>query len=327
MVLQFILNGIVLGSIIVLGATGLSLIYGVRRFANFAHGDMMTLGAYFVWTFAAMANINFALAFILALPLGALVGIASEFLIFRNLRGRGPVIMLVASVGLAFFLQNTVGFIWTGLPRLYPLVLLDNWVLPLGLTLNPLRGFIPIVVGLGIILFLHVLLKYTKIGTAMRATADNPDLARSSGVSTTGIIYFTWAVAGALTAAGGTLLALRTNLEPTTGFSVLLLLFAAVILGGIGSPYGAMAGSMVIGISAEVYFWFVLALSTPFGWSTELIQILTRLVFVVPFSIMVLVLLLRPSGIAGRVEEIEVVRGRVLRYLRDLFGRKGPEVI
>lgn len=327
MVLQFIVNGIVLGSIIVLGATGLSLIYGVRRFANFAHGDMMTVGAYLVWTFAVLGNVNFAVAFVLALPLGAFIGLMAEFLVFRNLAGRGPVIMLVASVGLAFFLQNTVGFVWSGSARLYPVAVPDNWILPLNISINPTRGVVPIAVGLSLIVTLHILLKYTKIGTAMRATADNPDLARSSGVNTTGIIYFTWAVAGALTAAAGTLLALKTNLMPTTGFSALLLIFAAVILGGIGSPYGAMAGSMVIGISTEVYFWFVLTLGSLFGWSTEFIQLLTRLSLVVPFGIMVLVLLLKPSGIAGRVEEIEVVRGRVLRYLRDLFRLKRPEEV
>lgn len=311
-----------LGSIIALGATGLSLIYGVRRFANFAHGDMMTVGAYFVLTFAVFGNLNFVLAFFLALPLGAMIGLVAEFLIFRNLVGRGPVIMLVASVGLAFFLQNLVGFVWSGRAQVYPVPVPDNWLLPLGLTINPIRGFVPMVVGLILILVLHLLLKNTKIGTAMRATADNADLARSSGVSTVSIIYITWAVAGALAAAAGTLLALKTNLVPTTGFSILLLIFSAVILGGIGSPYGAMAGSMVIGISTEVYFWFVLSLGGLFGWSTEFIQLLTRLSLTVPFGIMVLVLLVKPSGIAGKVEEIELVRGRVLRYLKGLFGFK-----
>jgi branched-chain amino acid transport system permease protein/neutral amino acid transport system permease protein len=319
MVLQFILNGLVLGSIIALGAIGLSLIYGIRRFANFAHGDLLTFGAYLGLIVVLFSEMNlydrdkglgdllFMLA--IAMPVVALIGIILEVSIFKRLAGRGPIAPLIASVGVALVLQNTVSSIWGTRNISYGLQLEDNWTFA-GLSINPIRGLLPIAIGLVLVLLVHILLKYTKLGKAMRATSDNFDLARVSGINTNLVIITTWGIAGALAAAAGVLLAVKTLLTPTIGFSQLLLIFSAVILGGIGSAYGAMLGAYVIGISAELWPWA----SITFGFDN-------RFQLAVPFAIMVIMLLVRPTGLLGERTGFDLALMK--RTLRGLWPGKG----
>jgi len=141
-----------------------------------------------------------------------------------------------------------------------------------------------------VVALITFILQYTKLGKAMRATSDNADLARVTGIDVRLVRYATWALSGALAAAGGVMLGFRVNgIQPLLGSSVLLLVFAAVILGGIGSPYGAMLGALVISIAQNLFFPFAVLTDTP-----------VQFVLIVPFGIMVLVLLLRPQGLAGR---------------------------
>ncbi len=297
MVLQALLNGLVEASVIVLAAMGLSLVYGVKKFPNFAHGDMMTVGAYFAIWATSMLRAGIIVGIIAAVIFVAILAVVFEFLIFSRLEGRGPVAPLIASVGLALILQNAIRVAYGTGQLTYGIPLPDSWYS--GVTdpltgqlvwINPLQGVVPLVFAFVVVVLITFILQYTKLGKAMRATSDNPDLARVTGIDVRLVRYATWALSGALAAAGGVMLGFRVNgIQPLLGSSVLLIVFAAVILGGIGSPYGAMLGALVISIAENLFFPFAVLTDTP-----------VQFVLIVPFGIMVLVLLLRPQGLAGR---------------------------
>jgi len=317
-ILQFLINGIVVGSIYVLGATGLTLIFGIRKFANFAHGDMMTFGAYMaflvngLWLFDLIWGIAFAIA------MTAVLGILMELLVFRKLADRGPVSALVASIGVTIFLQNFLNATFGTSINQYNLRLTQNIVLltwdgvPV-VSINPLRGIATLAVGLAMIVLLHLLLTRTTIGKAMRATADNPDLARASGIKVRNVILFTWALSGALAGIAGVLLGIFIDVRPGVGFSVLLFVFAAVIVGGLGSPYGAMLGGFIVGIAQEVSAAFLDWLGRP-----EILGLEQPVAYrpIAAFAIMIIVLLVRPGGLAaGRTAVIHARPSRV-RWFR-----------
>lgn len=262
-VLQFVINGVVVGSIYVLGATGLTLIFGIRKFSNFAHGDMMTYGTYMAYLANVLLFLDIIWGFVVALAMTALLGILMELLVFRNLAGRGPVSALVASIGVTIFLQNFLNALFGTSINQYNITLTRDIVLysqggvPV-LSINPLRGIAIIAMSAAFVLFLHLLLSRMTIGKAMRATADNPDLARASGVKVRDVVLWTWALSGAMAGIAGVLLGLFVDVRPGLGFSVLLFIFAAVIVGGIGSPYGAMLGGLVVGIAQELSAAFLI---------------------------------------------------------------------
>lgn len=283
MSLQLIIDGITLGSIIILGSIGLSLLFGILKFANFAHGDMMTLGAYFALLFKVGLGWPMWLAFILAMAATSIVSISLDRILYRPLRRTGPVILLISSVGVALILRNTIQLLWGPQNYFYEKGIQLPIKLGWGLRIKPNQLLI-----MGIAFFLvaavHIFLKKTKIGKAMRAMADNMDLARISGIETEKVVAWTWVLGGSLSAAAGILLGIDTHLLPGMGWNLLLPLFAAAILGGIGSPYGAMLGGLVIGITQEVSTVFISSTYKP-G---------------VAFVIMIIMLLVRPTGLLGR---------------------------
>ncbi len=288
--------GVMLGGIIALGGIGISLVYGVLRFANFAHGDLMTIGAYV--TFALLPLLprgvplkpfsfgwEFLVALILTVPIIGLGAFGIDRLIYRPLRARrsSAVILAMASLGMAFFVRSIVYLGWGADFRFYYVGRERPALhLPLGIRVRPDQFFI-LGVALLLVFLLYLLLERTKIGKAMRATADNPELARVSGINTEKVILWTWLIGGALAAAGGVLLGLNAQLSPMMGWWLLLPLFAAVILGGIGNPYGALVGGLIIGIIQQVSTAFLNPAYAP-G---------------VSFLIMIIVLLVRPQGIFG----------------------------
>lgn len=286
--LQFLANGMAVGSIILMGAVGLSLIYGVKRFANFAHGEFMTVGAYLAFAAAVQWQLGLVAGVAVALALVPLLGIGLEWGLFDKLRTRPAIVSVIVTVGVSFFLQNVVRIVWGTQDLGYPLLAETAIPLGLGVSVTPLKLAI-MGIAAASALGLHVLLTFTKLGKALRATADNFDLARITGIPVRRVEYTAWALSGALAAAGGIALAAVTLLNPIMGFAQLLLIFAAVILGGVGSPYGAMLGAMVIGIALE--------LSKP---ALELAGQASSLSPAVAFVILVVVLLVRPEGIAGR---------------------------
>ncbi len=303
MVVEFVLSGLVDASIILFGAIGLSLLYGVKRFANFAHGDMMTLGAYMALYFAVATQGNLVLGLIASVVIMAVVGIVLEVLIFSRLDGKGPIAPLIAAVGLSFILQNLVGFLFGGMEQVYPGKLVNNWIVG-PFSVNPIRDFIPLVAGFSGAAAILALLRFTKLGKAMRAMADNPELARTSGVNTRTVTFATWALASGFAGAGGVMLGVNQGLSLQMGFNVLLLLFAAVILGGIGSVPGSIVGALAIGFADAVFFPIAIQFNID-----------TRWYLVVPFGLMVIMLILRPSGLLGK--PIGREERSFLTYMRD----------
>ena len=296
---QLLVVGIIVGSILALGAIGLTLIYGILRFANFAHGDMMTLGAYiafFVYiSGGSIGPLSFGFGMILAV-LGAaaaiaFVAFASDRIVFRPLRLRGssPAILAIASLGVALIVRATVLLLWGPQPHRYVSGVQFAWDFPFDTKIKPDQIFI-IASTFVLIALVYLVLYRTKLGKAMRATSDNADLARVSGIDTDRITMWTWWISGALVAIAGVLLAVQSQLTPDMGFSLLIPLFAATILGGIGSPHGALIGALVVGISQEVSTG--LDLPFPPGWGPGYKP-------AVAFFVLIVMLILRPQGLFG----------------------------
>ncbi|MFN6566282.1 branched-chain amino acid ABC transporter permease [Dendronalium sp. ChiSLP03b] len=277
---QLIVNGIAVGSIIALAAVGLTLTYGILRLSNFAHGDFLTLGAYLT-LLVNTVGVNIWLSMVLAGVGTVAMMLLSEKLLWsrmRNLRATSTTLIII-SIGLALFLRNGIIFIWGGRNQ--------NYNVPVTTALDIFGVKVPqnqlLVLGLAIlaILALHFLLQHTKIGKAMRAVADDLDLARVSGINVDRVIFWTWLIAGTLTSLGGSMYGLITAVRPNMGWFLILPLFASVILGGIGNPYGAIIAALIIGIAQEV--------STPWLGSQYKQGI--------ALLIMILVLLIRPKGL------------------------------
>ncbi len=282
-IVQLLVYGILLGSIIALGAVGVSLTFGILGFANFSHGDLMTWGAYLAFVIYTQLTLPFWLALGAAVLGTAIVAVAIDRVLYRRFRQRQKIVLLISSFGVALILRSLIQMIWGPDTHLYEkgismanrywgIRIKDEQLLIIALT-------IVLVVGL------HIFLQHTKIGKAMRAVADNPDLARLSGIDTERVIQWTWVVGGGLAAAAGVFLGMDTRLQPDMGWFLLLAVFAAAILGGIGKPYGAIAGGLVIGIVIEFSSVFLSPEYSP----------------VIPFAIMVAMLIWRPTGLfAGR---------------------------
>ena len=282
-ILQLTLYGIIIGSIYALGAIGVSLTFGVMRFANFAHGDLMTFGAYMALVIFA----GLAAPLWIALPVGmaasAAVAVGIDRVLFRRFRGSKPIILLISSFGMALILRAVVQIVWGPSNHVYQggIQIAERFW---GLRIKPDQVTI-IVLAVVFMIAVHLFLSRTKMGKAMRAVADNPELARLTGIDTERVILWLWIVGGALAGAAGVFLGLDTRLYPDMGWFILLPIFASAILGGIGSPYGAVAGGLVIGVSQEL--------------STMVIEPSYKPA--VAFAIMVIMLIVRPTGLfAGR---------------------------
>src|SRR6056297_1095862 len=286
---QSIFNGLKFGLIIAMSAIGLSLIFGTTGLINFAHGDLVTLGAFLAYTFNVVLGLHLVIAGLLAVAVTAAVSGGIDLGLWRPLRRRktGLISMLVISIGLAFVLRHIVLFFFGGSRRPY-----NEYALQVGTQIGPVR-VAPVelwVMGLSVLILLGVALMLTKtrLGKGMRAVADNRDLAESSGIDVQRVILSVWILGGALTAAGGLFLGMIESVDYLMGFRLLLLMFAGVILGGLGTAYGAMLGSIIVGLVSEV--------STVFFSS--------QLKYVWALGVLIVILLVRPQGLLGRKERI-----------------------
>ncbi|GHE21392.1 branched-chain amino acid ABC transporter permease [Halomonas urumqiensis] len=316
-----VIAGSVTGSIYAIGAIGVTLIFSIMRFAHFAHADMMTFGAFMALLLTAIfpgagALVGLPTAIVM-LPLAMLltsalaVGIDRAF--YKPLRAHGvkPIVMVIGSLGVTLMLQGLIRlFSGTGGQSLYiderkeifRLALpFENVRAPIVVTEPQVILFVLTVVC---VLGLHVFLSRSRLGKAMRAMSDNPDLARASGINTNTIVAVTWVIAGGLAAIAGTLLSLDVTFKPDLSFFLLLPIFAAAIVGGVGHPYGAIAGGFVVGFAETlaVFNWSILL--RPFGDSLPEWLVQANLAFVgteykivVPFFILVAILIWRPTGI------------------------------
>ncbi|MCC3266659.1 branched-chain amino acid ABC transporter permease [Arthrobacter gengyunqii] len=280
--------GLSFGLLLALSAVGLSLIFGTTGLTNFAHGEMVTLGAVLAFGFAAMGMPAW-----IALPLAVIGGGAFGYVQDAGLwkplrrRGTGLVPMMIVSIGLAVAVRYTVLFFFGGGTQQLPGS--QSPLLELGPVSIPRNTLISLGVSLAVILLVAMLLLRTRIGKATRAVADNPSLAAASGIDVDRVIRIVWVLGGALAAMGGILWAYyRPGVSFNMGQQILLLIFAGVTLGGLGTVFGALIGSVLVGLFVEI--------------STLWLE--ADLKYVGALVIMILVLLVRPQGILGRSERI-----------------------
>jgi branched-subunit amino acid ABC-type transport system permease component len=282
LLLQSIGFGLVTASILALAAVGVSLQFGVTNYINFAYGDFLTLGAYLAWLAYVPLHLNFFVGSALAiLTLGGISMLVARFVMQPFIRRQTPVLfLLIVTFGISLIVSNGLQGVFGANFQTFNLPSQqDIQIGPFVLTGNQL-GIIAIAVG--VMFAVHMLLTRTKFGKAMRAMSDDRDLARISGVDTERIAIWTWFVSGCLAGLAGIVYAMNVVLfEPFVGQSFLFVIFSAVILGGIGQPYGAMLGALIIGLATEM--------------SAAVIN--SSYKSTAAFLILIVVLLLRPQGI------------------------------
>ena len=286
---QSTFNGLKFGLIIAMTAIGLSLIFGTTGLINFAHGDLVTLGAFLAYTFNVVVGLHLIPSALIAIALTAAFSGGIDAGLWRPLRRRGTglIAMLVISIGLAFVIRHVILFFFGGSRRPF-----NDYTLQIATQVGPFRVQ-PVelwVMGLSVLILVGValMLTRTRLGKGMRAVADNRDLAESSGIDVQRVILSVWIMGGALTAVGGIFLGMIESVDYLMGFRLLLLMFAGVILGGLGTAYGAMLGSLIVGLVSEV--------STVFFSS--------QLKYVWALGVLIVILLVRPQGLLGQKERI-----------------------
>ncbi len=282
-------NGLLFGVILALAALGLNLIFGTTGLTNFAHGELVTFGALTTYVFNAHANLPVILSIVCAVIVTGLFGWLQDKGFWAPLRRRGTgiIAMMIVSIGLSIFLRYTYQYFFGGGTFSY-----NQYVTQEPWTLGPVemqpKNVIAIFVGTAVLAAVAFALATTRLGKATRAVADNPALAASSGINVNRVITVVWTVGAALAGLSGALLGLRQQVDFQMGFLVLLLVFAAVTLGGLGTTWGAMVGALIVGLLIELSTLFVPA----------------ELKNVGALVILILVLLVRPQGILGRAQRV-----------------------
>jgi neutral amino acid transport system permease protein len=282
---QRTVNGMVSGSYFALGAIGLTLVYGILKLVNFAQGDFLTFGAYIAFWFNVTIGLPIIPALLLAIAATAALAVFLELIMWRPMRRRkaGLLQLLLMSLGLAFFLRNAIQFVAGTRPKSLDVDTTES-ISFLDLTIGRTELYV-LITSVVVLLAVAYLLRATSLGRQMRALADNFDLAETTGIDTGRVVIVTWVLAGGLAGLAGVLVVSASGgLSPNTGFFLLLPMFAAVVLGGIGNAFGALAGGFVIGLTQE---WSTLIVSSE--WKVS-----------VSFIVLILVLLIRPQGIFGK---------------------------
>lgn len=283
--LQLVLNGFIQGLVIGLGALAITLVFGIARFANAGTGDFLTAGAYGALS-AHKATGSFILAGIAGVAVSAAVSLLAYLLVFRRLMGRSAMALLLSSIGVAFTLQAAHGLIFGHDQYVFQVPLARPYVF-WGLRISALDLSLMATAALALAVMFGIL-HFTSVGRQMRAVADNQELARVSGIRVGRVMTTLWLLTGAISAVAGIILGIKTVVVPEAGWSMLLPIFSAAILGGIGSPVGAIVAGVLLGVAQE--------LSTPFVGFTYKIAL--------AFVVMLFVLLLRPRGLFGVVEGV-----------------------
>lgn len=297
---ELIVYGLVLGSIIALGTIGFTLSTKITGFCNYSHGELMTIGAYIALLVSGvLSRVEFLqrkigplsfgwgllLAFLPAILVSAGLAILIDRWVYRPLRRHGaPSIHFdMVSLGIAFALRGVIYVTWGADYHFYFKGIRSMLFLPLGIKLRPDEIFI-MAAAWALVAVTYLFLGRTKMGKALRATADNPDLARVAGISTERMLTWCWGIVGTLCAVSGILYGIETQLRPEMGWLFLLPLFAALVLGSIGSITGALVGGLVLGMAQQVSTAWLKPTYKP----------------AIAFLVMILTLIIRPEGIFGR---------------------------
>lgn len=295
---QLFVDGIKLGMIIAMCAIGLSLIYGTTGLTNFAHGEMVTFGAMIAFVFHVTWQFDFLGSWMTSLVFAAVLatvitgiagGLFNEF-VWKRLRNRGASLIsaLVVSIGLSIFFRYVFLYQYGGRAGFYRDYRIGNQVEFFGLFTMLRKDIFIVVFGTIVLVAVATALRKTRVGKAMRAVADNRDLAESSGIDVEQVIKYVWIVGSALAGLGGVLFGLTENINWEMGFRLLLLMFAGVTLGGLGTAYGALFGSLIAGVFIQM--------------STLVIP--GDMKNVGALLALIIILLVRPQGLLGRAERI-----------------------
>lgn len=296
--LQFIADGLIMGALIGLGAIGVTLTYSILRFANFAHGEFLAWGTYFTLALASGFGAMFGgsgtigalsfgcpvlLAGLLAALLTGLLALVLDRILFTKLRERGnAIVMVMASFGASMALRSLLEFLFTSEPAYFSRDIQIASPLGLGIRLTPDQVFL-LGLTLVIVIVMERFMALSPTGRAMRAVSENPVLARVAGVDVDHVIRAIWMIGGALACAAGVMLGITVQIRPFMGFDLLLPLFAAAILGGIGSVPGAVIGGLIVGVA-----------------EASAVQIVgADYRAAIAFLILIAVLLVKPSGLFG----------------------------
>ena len=280
-------------------AVGLTMVYSVLRFANFAHVEFATVGAYLALTLSNTFGFPLFLAAVAAIVVTGGLGVAIDTAIFSRLRTASPIMLMIVSFALGIAMRETVRAVWGPSPFFYSLGVLPPWPV-FGVLITPTQVII-VVAALVAMPAFHFLLSRTTLGIAMRATADNPALSQASGIPTERVIRAVWLIGAGFAALGGVLVGLNTQLKPDMGLSLIIEVFSAAIVGGIGSPYGAILGAVLVGFAENVGLaidWSPLL--NAIGFSVDrFAYIPTGYKAAVAFGLLILTLLVRPRGLLG----------------------------
>ncbi len=282
--IQLLVDGLRFGLLIAISAVGLSLIFGTTGLTNFAHGELVTIGALFAWWVNTGLGVPIIPAAVIAMIGGAAFGALNELGLWRPLRRRGTglVAALVVSIGLSLLLRYLIQIFYGGDSNPFS-GLGASRAVDYGLFRLTNQSLVSIVISVVVLVLVAVMLQRTKIGKAMRAVSDNRDLAASSGINVNRVILVVWMMGGALAALGGVLLGLSDQVRWDMGFQLLLLMFAGVTLGGLGTAYGALVGSVIVGVFVQM--------------STLVIP--NDVKYVGGLLLLIVILVIRPQGILG----------------------------
>lgn len=296
---QILMNTLVRAAELSLLAIGLTMVFDILKFANFAHTDYAVLGALFAYVFNRLLGLNLFLAIILAAFVTGWVGILIDQIIFKRLRKMGaqPVTLMITSMGMAIALRNLMRLIWSSHTKTYAIPLQRPLEL-LGARITPLQIGI-ILTGLVSMVIFHLVLHRTTFGKALRAISDNSDLANACAIDSEKMIKRMWFLASAYGVIGGTMIAMEHLLYPRLGFDMIIPVFCATILGGIGNPYGAMLGALTLAFAENTVLALDLGPIINLGGLFEVgsIQISTGYKPAISFMILIIVLLFKPTGI------------------------------
>ncbi|MDP4159088.1 MAG: branched-chain amino acid ABC transporter permease [Bacillota bacterium] len=282
--LQQIVNGLSLGSIYALIALGYTMVYGIIKLINFAHGDIMMVGAYVGWFATTTLHLSFLPALVLAMMASAILGVLIERIAYKPLRNVIRIASLITAIGVSLFLEYGGMLLVTPQVRTYPPVFPDT-IYNIGGIIVKYGDIVMIVTSIILMVLLHVIVQYTKIGKAMRAVSFDTEAALLMGINVNNTISATFAIGSGLAAAAGVLMGVYFNtIDPLMGIIPGLKAFVAAVLGGIGIIPGAMVGGVFLGLTES--------LVSGLGWSTWRDA--------VAFLILILVLIVKPSGLFGK---------------------------
>lgn len=288
--LQQLINGISLGSIYALIALGYTMVYGIMKLINFAHGDIYMLGAYTGFFAATVGHMSFFPAIITAMVVTGLLGMSIEKVAYRPLRNHPKIAVLITAIGISLLIEYTTMFFLSPQPRTFPPIL-TNTTYHLGKLIIDSQQILILVVSLVLMVILTYIVNFTIMGKAMRAVSYDSEAARLMGINVDSVISFTFALGSALAGAAGVLVGIYYNsIDPLMGIMPGLKAFVAAVLGGIGIIPGAMAGGIILGVVEALVSGF---LSSTFRDAAA-------------FAILIIILLIKPTGLLGKNEREKV---------------------